>query len=103
MKEEKLSFIEESEIPFTVANDGLFSVPSGLGVLNLIGVAAIRDILRKGVLAVQYPGLNAFLGPIYPLLLVYSVCRGLVGSNLCTIACMIGGAVGPAMIAHFIW
>ena len=29
--------------------------------------------MRKGVLAVQYPGLNAFLGPIYPLLLVYSV------------------------------
>ena len=71
--EEKLSYIEESIIPFTVANDGLISVPSGLGVLNIIGVATIRNILRRGILTVQYPALNAFLGPIYPLLLVYSV------------------------------
>lgn len=72
-EEDKLSFIEESVIPFTVANDGLMSVPSGLGVLNIIGVATIRNILRRGVLAVQYPALNAFLGPVYPLLLAYSI------------------------------
>lgn len=67
-------FIQESEIPFSLAHNGTVPfIPMTLGVLNVLGVGAIKTILRRGLLAAKYPAFNAFLGPAYPFLLAYSI------------------------------
>ena len=67
-------FIQESEIPFSLAHNGSVPfIPMTLGLMNVLGVGAIKYILRRGLLAAKYPAFNAFLGPAYPFLLAYSI------------------------------
>jgi hypothetical protein len=66
-------YIEESTIPFSRACKSIVSMPAALGVLNIVGVATIRSIVKRGILASAFPAFNAFLIPTYPLLLAYSV------------------------------